>query len=163
MSRNIYISYIDKILAFLAFITFIIYVSLISTDRYINKNSSRWASTSIDDKKYIGYTNMIGNIFMIFICGFDSVVFTNTNKINMNFYILKLITLIIFISYSYDVVLDNSPYSKFISALQPIVVYLQILSIGTIVQIISRLDLKVQQLRNSDAVSSIGSLLEDEE
>lgn len=138
-------SYADKILAFCAFVTFIVYISLISTDRYINKSSPQWATTSLDDKRFVGYTNMVGNLFMIFICGFDGVVFTNAKKIYLNVYLAKLLILLIFIAYSYDVSLDNTPYSKFISALQPLVGYLQVLSVGTIVQIVTRIDKKLHK------------------
>lgn len=136
-------SYVDYYLGILAIIFFIIYISLVSTDRYINKNSPQWSTISLDDKKYVGYTNMLGNLFMIFVCGFDGVVFAKSAQIYLSRYVGKLIILLIFIGISYDVVLDNSAYGKFNAALQPLVGYLQVLSIGTIVQIITKLDLKL--------------------
>jgi len=140
-----YISYADKILGFLAFISFIIYISLVSSNRYINKNSPEWASLSISDKKYVGYTNMIGNLCMIFTCGLDSIIFFNSKKIYLGAYIGKLIILMLFIGLTYDITVDNSSYGKFNAALQPLVGYLQVLSIGTIVQITSRIDLNLHK------------------
>lgn len=140
-----YISYADKILGFLAFISFIIYISLVSSNRYINKNSPEWGSLSIDNKKYVGYTNMIGNLCMIFTCGLDSIIFLNNKKIYLGVYIGKLIILMLFIGLTYDVAVDNSSYGKFNAALQPLVGYLQVLSIGTIVQITTRIDLNIHK------------------
>jgi hypothetical protein len=142
MSNKDY-SYVDYYLGILSLIFLIIYISLVSSGRYINKNSAVWAGTSLEDKKFNGYTNMIGNLFAICICGFDGVVFANSKNIYMNRYIIKLIILMIFIGISYDVVLENNSYGIFIAALQPLVGYLQVLSIGTIVQIITKLDLKL--------------------
>lgn len=151
-------SYVDYYLGILSIIVLIIYISLVSTERYINKNSPEWASASLDDKKFVGYTNMVGNFFMILLCGFDSVLFMNTTKVYASRYVGKLIILILFIGLAYDVVPDNSSYGKFNAALQPLVGYLQVLSIGTIVQIMTRLDLKLHTYRsrkNSDTSDDI--------
>jgi hypothetical protein len=164
MSKESY-SYVDYYLGIGAVIFLIIYVILVSTNRYINKNSPEWILSSIDDKKYVGYTNMCGNIFMILVCGFDSVIYTNKN-IYTSRYIIKLVVLLIFIGLAYDVAIDNSAYGKFNAALQPLVGYLQVLSIGTIVQIIRRLDIKLNKSTSSDSdesierSNSIGSIFE---
>jgi phage-related holin len=150
-----YTSYSDKIIGIFVLITFITYVSLVSAERYVNKNSSQWSSTSLDDKKYVGYTNMVGSLFMIFVCAFDGIIFINAKKIYLNIYIIKLLILIIFIVFSYDTVIDNTPYSKFISSLQPLVGYLQVLCIGTIVQIITRINKKLNKSIITDDLSEI--------
>jgi len=172
MDKKIY-SYVDYYLGILSVIFFIIYVSLVSTDKYINKNSPEWITASISSKKYVGYTNMFGNLFMIFVCGFDSVVYMNSSKVYTNKYVIKLIILLIFIGLSYDVVLDNSRYGKFNAALQPLVGYLQVLSISTIVQIIIRLDLKLHSSNSEGSndtydikkarANSLKNLFEDDE
>jgi hypothetical protein len=140
-----YISYADKILGFLAFISFITYISLVSSDRYVNRNSPAWVSLPVNDKKYVGYTNMVGNLSMIFTCGLDNIIFFNNKKIYLGVYIGKLIILMLFIGLTYDITVDNSSYGKFNAALQPLVGYLQILSIGTIVQITTRIDLNLHK------------------
>ena len=161
-----YTSYSDKIIGVFVLITFITYISLVSTERYVNKNSSQWSTTSLNDKKYVGYTNMVGNLFMMCVIALDGFIFINAKKINLNIYIFKLLVLITFIVFSYDTVVDNSSYSKFITALQPLVGYLQILCIGTIVQIITRIDMKLNKSITSDGSrrdrtdSEIGRLLE---
>ena len=132
--------YVSVILGVLILITLSVYIGLISSNKYINKNSSAWDVATIEQKKYIGYTNMVGNILAIFICGFDGIMFTHADKITVNKYIIKLIILILFIAFSFDVSVTNDSYGIFISALQPITGYLQVLSIATIVQIILKLD-----------------------
>lgn len=142
-------SHVDKYLGILAIIFLILYISLISSDRYINKNSPEWKSASLDDQKYVGYTNMVGNFLMILICGFDSVLFMNSKKVYTSRYVGKLIILMIFIGLAYDVVPNNTEYGKFNASLQPLVGYLQVLSIGTIVQIITKLDIKLHSGKRS--------------
>jgi hypothetical protein len=149
MDKKIY-SYVDYYLGILSIIFFIVYVTLISMDTYINKNSPEWVTASIENKKYVGYTNMIGNLFMILVCGFDSVVYMNSSKVYISRYIIKLVILLLFIGLSYDVVPDNTIYGKFNSALQPLVSYLQVLSISTIVQIVRKLDLKLHSSKSTN-------------
>lgn len=132
--------YVDLYLGILALIFLIVYISMISVNSYINKNSPEWANATIEQKKFVGYTNMVGNLFAIVTFGFDTVIFKNPDKITIDKYIIKLVILLIFIALSYDVAVHNNSYGKFISALQPLVGYLQVISIATIVQIITKID-----------------------
>ena len=79
--------YVSVVLGVLILITLSVYIGLISSNKYINKNSSAWDVATIEQKKYIGYTNMVGNILAIFICGFDGIMFTHADKITVNKYI----------------------------------------------------------------------------
>ena len=132
--------YVSVVLGVLILITLSVYIGLISSDNYINKNSAKYSTAASEQKKYIAYTNMVGNILAIFICGFDGIMFLHADKITVDKYVIKLVILMLFISFSYDVSVTNDSYGVFISALQPIAGYLQVLSIATIVQIILKLD-----------------------
>ena len=159
--------YASYYLAILGSITGIIYISLISSGKYINKNSTQWTSATIEQKRFIGYTNMVGNIFAILICGFDSIIFMNTENINLTKYLIKFAILITFIALSYDITTENKSYDIFISSLSPLQPYLQVLSIATIVQIIKKLDIKIyktlidETFDKRDRGDSLGSILED--
>jgi hypothetical protein len=160
--------YASYYLAILGSITGIIYISLISSGKYINKNSTQWATTSIEQKRFVGYTNMVGNIFAILICGFDSIIFMNTENINLTKYLIKFAILITFIALSYDISTENKSYDIFISSLSPLQPYLQVLSIATIVQIIKKLDIKIYKSlidetfdTRRDRGDSLGGILED--
>lgn len=142
MPKKLIYNSADLYLGILGLISLIVYISLISTSSYVNKNSPEWSKTSVENKKYVGYTNMVGNLFAIFLCGFDGIVFGNASSITIEKYIGKLVVMFIFIVMSYDVATENNAYGKFNAALQPLVGYLQVLSIATITQIVIKLDKK---------------------
>lgn len=165
--------YVSIVLGVLILITLSVYIGLISSDKYINKNSDKYSTATIEQKKYIGYTNMVGNILAIFICGFDGIMFTHADKITIDKYIIKLVILMLFIAFSFDVSVTNDSYGVFISALQPITGYLQVLSIATIVQIILKLDKNIlskgrprgrsfDDILTSDSDGPLSSQLESE-
>jgi hypothetical protein len=159
--------YASYYLAILGSITGIIYISLISSGKYINKNSIEWTTASIEQKRFVGYTNMVGNIFAILFCGFDSIIFMNTENINLTKYLIKFAILITFIALSYDITTENKTYDIFIAALLPLQPYLQVLSIATVVQIIKKIDVKIykklidETFDKRDRRDSLGTILED--
>ena len=55
------IFYYPILIAFPYIYSFCWYIGLISSNKYINKNSSAWDVATIEQKKYIGYKNI--NIF----------------------------------------------------------------------------------------------------
>ena len=118
----------------------IIYIILITQPGYINKNSLKWEKASNDQKVFVGYTNMLGASLGICIFIFDQIMFDYPNNYLIYIYILKLIILITFISFSYYISSDNDGFSIFVSGLQPLQGFLQMLCVVTTVQLVKKFE-----------------------